>query len=91
MTLRTYLPSDQADAFWLGHTDGVDKDPHAADLAIPEVRDSYIEGYHYGFLDRKRREIGSKEDLGSSVFMANSRATVERIGLPWWANYTRGA
>ena len=82
-----YVPAPTTEAFWLGYTDGIDADPHPEDLAIPEVRSSYIEGYHYGFLDRKRREIGSREDLGSSVYMANSRAVVERIGLPWWTNY----
>lgn len=90
-TERTTEEQEAHEAFWLGYADGTDGDGASpAELgASRQVRENYIDGYRGGFLDRKKQEIGSPHDLGSSVYMASSRAVVERVGLPWWRNYTR--
>ena len=79
------------EAFWGGYADGLDhRSEHIDKLQAPKwIRQSYLEGYKNGFYDRKRRETHSHEELSLGVFMASSRAVIEEMEMPWWANYTR--
>lgn len=88
---RTAAERENFESFWMGYSDGLDhKTEHIIKLHAPKrIRDRYLEGYRNGFYDRKRRETHSHEQLSLSVFRASSRATLEQIGMPWWANYTR--
>lgn len=91
---RNHTEREEHEAFWTGYAHALDDT--GADvfyLRTPfegNVHRNYLDGDQNGFYDRKRRETHSRQTLTLGIFRGASRRNIKRLGMPWWANYTRG-